>query len=197
VGHEGHDHDDDHDHPHGHGHAHGHAHEHGHSHAVDDHRAHAPAHVSAFVVTCSDSRGAAQDDSGRIARELLEGAGHLLSGARVIPDDAEAIRGALADALAAGARAVIFNGGTGLSRRDVTVETLEPLFERRLPGFGELFRALSFREVGSAAWLSRATAGTYKGMLVFALPGSPHAVRLALEALILPELGHAVRELMR
>ncbi|MFP2930550.1 molybdenum cofactor biosynthesis protein B [Pyxidicoccus sp. 3LG] len=154
-------------------------------------------HVSAFVVTCSDSRDAAKDESGRVLRESLEAAGHGIAGYTVVKDDPEAIRGALEQARAAGARAVVFNGGTGIGRRDSTVETLQALFEKELPGFGELFRMLSYRQIGSAAMMSRATAGTYQGMILFALPGSPQAVRLALDALILPELGHAVRELTR
>lgn len=211
MGHEGHDHEHDHDHEHGHGHhhhghEHGHAHEHGHhlphvgpghSHTADEHKAHAPATVSAFVVTCSDTREAASDESGRALREGLEAAGHGIAGYKVVKDDPEAIRAALAEASEAGARAVLFNGGTGIGRRDSTVETLRALFEKELPGFGELFRALSYQQIGSAAMLSRATAGTYRGMVVFAMPGSPNAVKLALSALILPELGHAVRELTR
>lgn len=130
-------------------------------------------------------------------RRLLEAQGHSLVGYKLISDDAEQIRATLGAAAEAGARAVIFNGGTGVSSRDVTVETLEALFERRLPGFGELFRMLSFQQIGSAAWLSRATAGTWKGLVVFALPGSPMAVQLGVERLILPELGHVVRELSR
>jgi molybdenum cofactor biosynthesis protein B len=223
MGHEGHDHD--HDHSHGHGHAHGHEHgpghphhdhehghhhhghghqphhgpEHAHSHAptVHEHKSQAPATVSAFVVTCSDTRDPAHDESGRVLREALEAAGHTLCGYKVVKDDPDAIRVALAEAVAAGARAVMFNGGTGIGRRDCTVETLRSLFEKELPGFGEIFRALSYQQIGSAALLSRATAGTYRGMIVFAMPGSPQAVRLALNALILPELGHAVRELTR
>lgn len=199
MGHEGHDHDHDHahGHPHDHDPGHPHDHPHGHSHAAHEHKAHAPVHVSAFVVTCTDSRGEAQDDSGRALREGLESAGHTVCGYRVVRDEAQAIRTALTEAQAAGARAVLFNGGTGIGRRDVTVETLQPLFEKTLPGFGELFRMLSYRDIGSPALLSRAVAGTWQGMVVFALPGSPQAVRLALEKLILPELGHAVRELTR
>ncbi|WP_199728856.1 molybdenum cofactor biosynthesis protein B [Corallococcus sp. CA053C] len=154
-------------------------------------------HVSAFVVTCSDSRDAAHDGSGRDLREGLSAAGHTVAGHTVVKDDPEAIRGALAQAQAAGARAVLFTGGTGIGRRDCTVETLRALFEKELPGFGELFRMLSYQQIGSPALMSRATAGTYQGMILFALPGSPQAVRLALDALILPELGHAVRELTR
>ncbi|WP_177241438.1 MULTISPECIES: MogA/MoaB family molybdenum cofactor biosynthesis protein [Stigmatella] len=153
--------------------------------------------MSAFVVTCSDSRDAARDESGQALRGGLEAAGHTVCGYKVVKDEPEAIRAALAEAAEAGARAVLFNGGTGIGRRDSTVETLRGLFEKELPGFGELFRALSFQQIGSAAMMSRATAGTYQGMIVFVMPGSPQAVRLALEALILPELGHAARELTR
>ncbi|WP_342381203.1 molybdenum cofactor biosynthesis protein MoaB [Myxococcus stipitatus] len=154
-------------------------------------------HVSAFVVTCSDSRDAARDGSGKVLRDGLESAGHNIAGYVVVKDDPEAIRGAVAQAQAAGARALLFTGGTGIGRRDTTVETLRAMFEKELPGFGELFRMLSYRQIGSAAMMSRATAGTYQGMIIFALPGSPQAARLALDALILPELGHAVRELTR
>ncbi len=189
------------DHAHEHEH-HDHAHHHHAPHAHDagpaaEHKARAPVHVSAFVVTCSDSRDAARDESGRVLRDGLEAAGHTLAGSVVVKDDPDAIRGALEAARESGARAVLFTGGTGIGRRDCTVETLRPLFEKELPGFGELFRMLSYRQVGSAAMMSRATAGTYQGMILFALPGSPKAVRLALDALILPELGHAVRELSR
>lgn len=148
-------------------------------------------------MTCSDSRDAARDASGKVLRDGLESAGHNIAGYVVVKDDPEAIRGAVAEAQAAGARALLFTGGTGIGRRDTTVETLRALFEKELPGFGELFRMLSYRQIGSAAMMSRATAGTYQGMIIFALPGSPQAARLALDALILPELGHAVRELTR
>jgi molybdenum cofactor biosynthesis protein B len=197
MAHDGHDHDHDHEHRHHHSHAaHGHEH-HGHSHAEKEHKAHAPAHVSVFVVTCSDSRDEARDESGRALRGGLEAAGHTVCGYQVVKDEPEAIRAALAEAAAAGARAVLFNGGTGIGRRDTTVETLHGLFEKELPGFGEIFRMLSYEQIGSASMLSRATAGTYRGMILFAMPGSPQAVRLALEKLILPELGHAVREMTR
>jgi molybdopterin adenylyltransferase len=209
MAHEGHDHDPKHHH-HGHDHHPGdhghHGHEHGHEHAQDsgheskaarEHKAHAPVHVSAFVVTCSDSRNAARDESGRVLREVLEAEGHTVSGYKVIPDEPEAIRATVAEAREAGARVVLFTGGTGIGRRDSTVETLQALFEKTLPGFGELFRMLSYQEIGSPAMMSRATAGTYQGMILFALPGSPQAVRLGMHKLILPELGHAVRELTR
>jgi molybdopterin adenylyltransferase len=165
--------------------------------AVSEHKAHAPTQVGCYVVTCSDSRAHADDTSGRALREGLERAGHPVVGQVIVQDEADAIRGALQAAQLAGARAVLFTGGTGLTRRDQTVDTLRPLLDRELPGFGELFRMLSFQEIGSAAWLSRALAGIHGELLVFLLPGSPNAAKLALERLILPELGHAIRELSR
>lgn len=180
---------------HGQGHAHGHAH--GHSRAAEEHKAHAPAQVACFVVTCSDSRDQAQDESGQTIVDVLEAVGHSIAGRKVVKDVPAEIRAALDEGIASGARAVVFNGGTGIGRRDTTIEALSPLFEKELPGFGELFRYLSFKEIGSSAMMSRAMAGTYKGAIVFALPGSPQAARLALDALILPELGHLVRELSR
>lgn len=201
MGHEGHDHDHGGHHRHGHdqGHRHedAHRHDHGVSHAAHQHKAHAPATVSAFVITSSDTRSLQDDESGRVIRDALESAGHSICGHHVIPDDPAALRSALEEALSAGARAVVINGGTGIGRRDQVVETLRPLLEKELPGFGELFRAVSYREIGSPAMMSRALAGTFRGAIVFALPGSPQAARLAMDMLILPELGHAVRELSR
>ncbi len=179
MAHEGHGHDEHQHHPH------------------HEHKADSPVTVSAYLVTCSDSRDAAHDESGALMRRLLEGAGHSVVGQRVIRDDAAAIRAELESALSLGARAIVISGGTGLSRRDVTVETVTPMFEKTLEGFGELFRHLSFEQIGASAMLSRAVAGTVKGAIVFALPGSPRAVELAFQKLILPELGHLVRELSR
>ncbi|HEY1333347.1 MAG TPA: molybdenum cofactor biosynthesis protein B [Myxococcaceae bacterium] len=190
-----------HDHKHGHGHHGEHAHgpgapAHGPS-PAREHRSDAPTHVACFVLTCSDSRAQADDVSGRALREGLESAGHSVVGQTVVRDEPEQIRAAVERGLQGGARAVLITGGTGITRRDQTVEAVRPLLEKEIPGFGELFRMLSFQEIGSAAWLSRALAGTVRGALVFVLPGSPNAVRLALDRLILPELGHAVRELSR
>lgn len=184
---------------HGHGHRprHDHGHRHGHDSPAHEHKSHAPAQVSAFVITSSDTRDESTDDSGRLIKEKLEGAGHVVCGHRVVRDEPTQLRAALEEAASAGAGAVIVNGGTGIGRRDQTVETLRALLEKELPGFGEIFRALSFEEIGSPAMLSRAVAGTWRGMIVFALPGSPQAARLAMDALILPELGHAVREITR
>lgn len=184
MGHDGHSHKD-------------HPHSHGESHSAKEHKSQAPAQVATYVVTCSDSRSSAADESGRAIQDALRAAGHPLAGYRVVRDEPEEIRQAVVEAKAAGARALILNGGTGIGRRDSTVEVLERLFEKTLPGFGELFRSLSFQEIGSAAMMSRAIAGTYQGMMIFALPGSPQAVQLALDRLILPELGHTIRELTR
>lgn len=199
MGHDGHNHPPGHSHDHDHGHHH-HRHphrDHGHSHVADEHHAAAPAHVSAFVITCSDTRNEKQDESGRIIRALLEDRGHHFAGYELVKDDGESIRAAIERAVEAGARAVIVNGGTGIGPRDVTIETVGPMFEKRLDGFGELFRSLSYKEIGSAAMMSRAAAGTFRGAIVFCLPGSPQAVRTAMDLLILPEVGHAVRELSR
>lgn len=190
MGHERHD-------EHGHQAETGGQHPSGHSHAADEHKSRAPAQVATYVITCSDSRNAQSDESGQTILRALEHAGHTVCGYGVVRDEPEAIRAALEDASAKGARAVILNGGTGIGRRDNTVEVLEGLFHKQLPGFGELFRLLSFKEIGSPAMMSRATAGTYRGMIIFALPGSPQAAQLAMDELILPELGHAVRELTR
>lgn len=187
MGHEGHDHKHD----------HGHNHHRERSPSADEHKSHAPVSVSGFVITCSDSRDMASDLTGRGIREALESNGHSVAGHRIIPDEGEAIRAMIHEASASGARAVIINGGTGVAKKDVTVEVVEALFEKKLPGFGELFRMLSYEQIGSPAMMSRATAGTYKGMIIFALPGSPQAVKVAMDKLILPELGHAVRELTR
>ncbi|HUM12921.1 MAG TPA: molybdenum cofactor biosynthesis protein B [Myxococcaceae bacterium] len=178
----------------------GHGHEPKHGHAESsarEHRSTAPTHVACFVLTCSDSRAQQDDVSGRALRQGLEAAGHTVVGQTVVRDEPEAIRAAVEAGLEGGARAVLITGGTGITRRDQTVEAVRPLLDKEIPGFGELFRMLSFEEIGSAAWLSRALAGTMRGALVFVLPGSPNAVRLALDRLILPELGHAVRELSR
>ena len=143
----------------------------------------------------SDTRSLADDTGGALVCELLEGAGHRVASREIVKDDLDAIRAALARALASPAcAAVILTGGTGIAPRDVTPEAVAPLLERPLPGFGELFRQLSFAEIGAAAMVSRALGGLARGKPVFALPGSRAAVRLGLERLILPELGHLAGE---
>ena len=166
--------------------------------APSAHRAYAPGALGCAVLTVSDSRTVENDTSGKLIRELLEAKGHRAVLHEIVPDDAGVIRLAVLRALAHGqVDAVIATGGTGVSPRDVTPEAVTPLFEKELAGFGELFRMLSFQEIGAAAVLSRAVAGTAARKVVYVLPGSSGAVRLALERLILPELGHVVGQLRR
>jgi molybdenum cofactor biosynthesis protein B len=143
----------------------------------------------------SDTRTPETDTGGALIAELLAAHGHPLVSRAIVRDEAEAIRGAALEALGAPeVRALIVTGGTGVAPGDVTPDALEPLLERTLPGFGELFRMLSWQEIGSAALLSRALAGLRAGRVVFVLPGSRGALRLAMEKLILPELGHLAGE---
>lgn len=154
--------------------------------------------VGFAVITVSDTRTPETDTSGKLAIELVERSGHRVAFRAIVKDDAEAIRGAVRAALALeGATIVFLTGGTGISPRDTTCEALEALFERRLPGFGELFRSLSFAEIGAATVLSRASAGVVGGKVVFSAPGSRGAVRLALERIVLPEAGHLAAELRK
>ena len=162
-----------------------------------EHRREAPASLRVFVVTASDTRGEAEDESGAFLREAARAAGHQLCGYRIVKDEPEAIRAALGAAAEAGAEVVLVNGGTGIAGRDRTYEAVAGLLEKRLDGFGELFRMLSYAEIGSAAMLSRAVAGVWGGRAVFSVPGSRAAVRLAWEKLIGPEVGHVVRELRK
>jgi molybdenum cofactor biosynthesis protein B len=162
------------------------------------HAAPAPRPVSCAVVTVSDTRGATDDRSGDAIVKLLERAGHRIARRAWVADDRAAIRRAVRAALSVRTvDAVLLAGGTGVAPRDVTPEALAPLLTRTLPGFGERFRALSWAQVGSAAWLSRAFAGVADGRLIVALPGSTHAVELAVRELLVPELGHVVRLLGR
>jgi molybdenum cofactor biosynthesis protein B len=150
------------------------------------------------LLTVSDSRTPEDDHSGRAARSLIEDAGHHIVDYRVLPDEPERIARCVEEWLAReDCAGVVVNGGTGVSKRDRTYEAISAVLDQRLDGFGELFRMLSFEQIGSAAMLSRAAAGIARGKPVFSLPGSPQAVRLALERLILPELGHLLAELRR
>jgi molybdenum cofactor biosynthesis protein B len=154
--------------------------------------------VPTAVVTVSDTRTLETDSGGALAAELLERAGHPVVSRTLVRDEPQAIAAALRELLARGAvRAVVLTGGTGIAPRDRTPEAVEPLLERVIPGFGELFRALSYQEIGSAALLSRALAGLAAGRVVFVLPGSRGAVRLALEKLVLPELAHLAGEAVK
>jgi len=166
--------------------------------SVADHRRHAPVSVACFVLTVSDSRTPETDTSGRAIAELLEAAGHRVTARELVRDEPADVTRLLRAQIAAGeARVLITTGGTGVTRRDSTYEAVTALLDKRLDGFGELFRMLSYQEIGAAAMLSRATAGVAGGCAIFMLPGSEHAVRLAMTKLILPELGHVVREIGR
>jgi molybdenum cofactor biosynthesis protein B len=160
------------------------------------HRTDAPVSVRVFVLTISDTRNEATDTSGAAIVELLTAAGHTIAGRKILRDDPEPVAGAVRAATVS-ADVVITTGGTGITSRDSTYEALAKLMDKRLDGFGELFRMLSYQQIGAAAMLSRACAGTIRRTAVFSLPGSEKAVRLAMEKLILPELGHVVRELKR
>jgi molybdenum cofactor biosynthesis protein B len=156
-----------------------------------EHRRAGPAAVPVAVVTASDTRVARTDTSGAFLRRALRRAGHRVVDYAVLPDEPARIVAHLRALAGRGdVRVVLISGGTGIGRRDSTYEAVAGLLEKRLDGFGELFRMLSFPRVGAAAMLSRAVAGTYRGMVVFSLPGSEPAVRLAMRRLILPELGH-------
>lgn len=162
-----------------------------------EHKKEAPPQVRVFVVTASDTRGEAEDASGAYLKSAAAAAGHAVVGYRVVKDEPLAIRAALQAAVEAGAEAIVVNGGTGIAARDRTYEAVAGVIEKRIDGFGELFRALSYAEIGSAAMLSRAVAGTFDGRVVFSVPGSSAAVRLAWEKLIAPEVGHVLRELRK
>ncbi len=163
---------------------------------VTEHKSQAPISVGCFVLTVSDSRTAANDTSGNAIRALLEAAGHTVAGSAIVKDEpaqvAAIVRAQLADDRV---RVVITTGGTGISARDGTFEAINGLLEKRLDGFGELFRMLSFQEIGPSAMMSRATAGTVARKAIFVLPGSENAVRLAMTRLVVPELGHVVQQL--
>ena len=163
-----------------------------------EHKAHAPASVACYVLTVSDSRTPETDTGGRTIRDLLVAAGHAVTGHAIVRDEpadvVARVRAALTDSRT---QVIITTGGTGITSRDGTFEAIDGLLEKRLDGFGELFRMLSFQEIGAAAMMSRAMAGTATRTAIFVLPGSPHAVRLAMTRLILPELGHVVQQLNR
>jgi molybdenum cofactor biosynthesis protein B len=166
---------------------------------VTDHRAQSAKQgaVPIAIVTVSDTRTPETDESGRVIRELATAAGHAVVDYRIVKDEPDKVLQALTDFSAGLARIIIFNGGTGIGRRDRTFDVISKALDKTLPGFGEIFRLLSYQEIGAAAMLTRATAGIYGDTVVFSTPGSPHAVRLAMEKLILPEIQHLAWELVR
>jgi molybdenum cofactor biosynthesis protein B len=166
--------------------------------SAEQHRRFSPAVLGFAVLTVSDSRSPEDDTGGRTIREMAEAGGHRIEDSTLVRDDVSAIRAALRGLLARpGVDVVVATGGTGFSPRDLTLEAVEPLFDLAIAGFGELFRMLSYQQVGAAAMLSRAAAGLIGDRAVFLLPGSPKAVALAMEALILPEAGHLLSQARR
>ncbi len=166
--------------------------------AHHEHKEHAPRRVTCMVITCSDSRTPETDTSGQLIMRLLREHGHEVAAYRLVKDEPAEIRKQIKAALKDKAvQTIIINGGTGISRRDSTFEAVDAMLEKRLDGFGEIFRSLTYKEIGSPAIMSRATAGLVRGRIVFSTPGSEHAVRLAMEKLIVPELGHIIQQLSK
>jgi molybdopterin adenylyltransferase len=149
------------------------------------------------VLTISDTRTPENDTSGTAIRALLEAAGHTVTHYQLVKDEPDQIAALVRELSSSGCQVILTNGGTGIARRDSTFEAIDALIEKRLPGFGELFRMLSYADIGPAAMLSRAAAGTIGGTLVFCMPGSTGAVRLAMEQLIIPQLPHLIWETVR
>ena len=168
------------------------------SESVHKHKESAPETVRVAILTISDTRTPETDTGGDVAKELLEGAGQEVVERRIVRDEVSGIRDNLIDLLArSDVDAVVTTGGTGISARDTTYEVVERMVEKRLDGFGEIFRMLSYEEIGSAAIMSRALAGSVGSKFVASLPGSRNAVRLAVEKLLVPELAHIVFELRK
>jgi molybdenum cofactor biosynthesis protein B len=160
-----------------------------------EHKRDAPRAVRCYVLTVSDTRTDATDTSGRAIADLLTSAGHQVVGRAIVKDDPELVKTTIERQLGdERVQVVISTGGTGITSRDSTFEAVDGLLEKRLSGFGELFRMLSYERIGAAAMMSRATAGLSARRIVVALPGSEAAVRLAMEKLVIPELGHLVQQ---
>lgn len=167
--------------------------------SVDEHRREAPQTVSCYIITVSDTRTLETDAGGALIQSLLEQAGYTVTGRTIVKDDYEEIRELVyKNSVHSGIEALLLTGGTGISPRDTTYEAVASLLDKSLPGFGEIFRHLSFTEdIGSAAFLSRAIAGTIGSTAIFSMPGSEGAVKLAMERLIIPELRHVMREIYK
>jgi molybdenum cofactor biosynthesis protein B len=161
-----------------------------------EHRKTSPSNLRCVVLTISDTRTPATNESGDAIAGALTAAGHQVLDRQIVRDEPSLVCD-FVRRHAPTAQVIVTTGGTGITSRDTTYEAITGLLEKTLDGFGELFRMLSYEEIGSAAMLSRACAGTIGKTIVFALPGSPHAVALAMNKLILPEIGHVVRELSR
>ena len=163
-----------------------------------EHKATAPRSIGCWVLTVSDTKTPETDTSGQLIRKLLADAGHQVVGSSIVRDEPKDVQRVIREACANDqVRAVLVTGGTGVTSRDSTYEAIEALLDKRLPGFGELFRMLSYQEIGSAAMMSRAQLGVHASRIVVSMPGSPNACRLALEKLVIPELSHLIREVSR
>jgi molybdopterin adenylyltransferase len=154
-----------------------------------------PISLACAIVTVSDSRTLETDSSGQLIRSLLSNSGHQVSHYEILPDEPERIKQTIAQLSSQPIDVLLFNGGTGIAPRDTTYDAIASLLEKTLPGFGEIFRMLSYGEVGSRAMASRAVAGTIGRQVLFSMPGSSKAVKLAMERLVLPEMGHLVKQL--
>jgi molybdenum cofactor biosynthesis protein B len=170
------------------------------SESTKKHKTEAPKKLKFAIFICSTSRyqklkssGKIEDESGDLIESLIKKAGHNVILRKIIPDDKSKIEESMQQTLNSNIDAIIFCGGTGIAPSDVTIETVSPFIEKILPGFGEIFRRLSFDRIGSAAILSRAIAGTVKGKVIFCIPGSPDAVQLCVQRLILPEAPHILK----
>ena len=168
---------------------------------TSNHKSNSPTQVIISIITCSSSKyedkikgKVVNDPSGDLIEELLKKSGQIVYNRKLVPDDEMMIKNAVKEALFnEKVDSIIITGGTGIAPKDITIESLNDLLDKEIPGFGELFRRISFDEIGSAAIVTRALAGVAKGSLIFCLPGSPNAVEKAIERLIIPEIGHMVK----
>ena len=163
-----------------------------------EHKEKSPKSVTCAVITISDSRTEADDESGKLIRQRLSDSGHRVTSHCILKNEADSIKEKIQELLGDGeTQVIITTGGTGVSHRDVTIETISPILEKRLDGFGELFRSLTNQEIGTGSIMSRAVAGVARGKVIICIPGSLGATTLAMDKIILPEVGHMVREATR
>lgn len=166
--------------------------------SVEEHKKDAPKNVTIIVVTVSDTRTKETDESGKIIVDLLKNSGHEIIDHIIMENNESVLKTFIEHELVwYRAQVILFNGGTGISSRDITVETVEKLMDKKLDGFGEIFRYLSYKEIGTAALMSRTMACVCGSTIVICLPGSPKAVKLAMEQLVLREIGHMVGEVTK
>ncbi len=166
--------------------------------SYQEHKKEAPQSVNCAVLTISDSRTEQSDESGKLLKQKLSDSGHRVIAYAILKNDSESVKQKISELLGQEEVQVIITcGGTGVGHRDITVETVSSILEKKLDGFGELFRSLSYQEIGTASIMSRAIAGAVGGKVIICLPGSLGAAKLAIDKIILPEIGHMVREATR